>query len=133
MFLRFVCARTIEGLNARAGLFDAAYDLRERSDLEPSARDRLDAELEWFRSHLPVPSRLNRSRSKGYYRRRVTHGLSWFKSTADAHLARAFDLAALLTEHGYPIEVIKSRSPGYLVYEDSVQIVAEPFADTPTG
>lgn len=60
-------------------------------------------------------------------------GLSWFKPTAEMHVAKAFELTELLSRHGFHIEVLKSSRPGYIVYEDDIQIVAEPFFDTPGG
>ena len=57
-------------------------------------------------------------------------GISWFKPIAKIHLSKAFELTALLDQQGYPITVLKSARPGYVVYEDDTQIVAEPFSDT---
>lgn len=59
-------------------------------------------------------------------------GLSWFKPTAEQHIQKAHELAAILSELGFVIEILKTDRPGYIVYEDEFQIVAEPFSDTPT-
>ena len=116
---------------AREGFFCAAYELRRNPSLDVHSRRRLEGLLAWFRAHLPVPDRFNRSSSKGYARRN-TKGLSWFKPSAAEVLVRAHDLRALLNEHGHMIDVIKTERIGYVVYEDAIQVVAEPFADTPT-
>ncbi len=39
---------------------------------------------------------------------------------------------AILEGHGIHTEMIATSRPGYIVYEDSYQIAAEPYADTPT-
>ncbi|MEN0041828.1 MAG: hypothetical protein AAF764_10945 [Pseudomonadota bacterium] len=40
-------------------------------------------------------------------------------------------MAAIVFEYGYPTTLIRTARPGFIVYEDEHQIVAEPFADTP--
>jgi hypothetical protein len=40
--------------------------------------------------------------------------------------------ASLLDAYGFGVEMLKTSRPGFIVYEDHVQIAAEPFADTPT-
>ncbi|RWN46688.1 MAG: hypothetical protein E5Y04_27165 [Mesorhizobium sp.] len=133
MFLRFVRSNAIKGTHAREGFFGAAYELRGQPDVDRHTLDQLEDRLAWFRQNLAIPPRFNLSRSKGFYRRETTQGLSWFKPTATEHLARAFDLAALLARHGHHVDVMKSSRLGYVVYEDEYQIVAEPFSDTATG
>ena len=120
MLLRFVRSTTVEGTKAREGFFAAAYELKEKSDTDPLVLERLDRLLGWFRQNLVVPARFNRSKSKGFYRRKNTRGLSWFKPDAQTHLSKAFELAELLLECGYDVEVLKSARPGYVIYEDDV-------------
>ena len=38
-------------------------------------------------------------------------------------------MAALLEDYGIFIQVLKVSRPGYVVYEDEHQIVAEPFSN----
>lgn len=40
------------------------------------------------------------------------------------------ELAAILDENDILVDVIETERPGYLTYEDEVQVVAEPFSDT---
>lgn len=130
MYLRFATSTKIDGSTAREGFFGAAYELKEQSATDPHALRQLEDLLAWFRQNLSIPPRFNRSKSKGFYRRTATQGISWFKPTAKEHLAKGFELATLLVGNGYPIEVLKSTNPGYVVYEDEYQLVAEPFSDT---
>lgn len=38
-------------------------------------------------------------------------------------------MAALLGDYGVFVQVLKTSRPGYVVYEDEFQIVAEPFSN----
>ena len=38
-------------------------------------------------------------------------------------------LAAVLEENGYHVSQITTKKPGYVVFEDENQVVAEPFRD----
>ena len=37
------------------------------------------------------------------------------------------ELAAILEENGYIVSQVTSKRPGYVVFEDEHQVVAEPF------
>jgi hypothetical protein len=41
-------------------------------------------------------------------------------------------LAGWITRCGYQTVEIRSERVGYVVYEDDIQVIAEPFRDTPT-
>jgi len=43
-----------------------------------------------------------------------------------------YELVAILEAHGVGVEVIRTSRPGYVVYEDMHQVMAEPYADTQT-
>lgn len=132
IYLRFVRARTIDGTSVREGFFCAAYDLRNNPLKTPETEARLEDLLAWFRRELTIPPKFGRSVSKGAYKGGAT-GLSWFKPDANAHIAKAFEMIALLEENGHMIEIVKSARIGYVIYEDAHQIVAEPFSDTNLG
>jgi len=128
-YLRFVLQQIHPDSGVPEGLFSTGYALRDDDETPPYDRDNLAAILSWFDDNMEVPTRFNRSSSKGVYRR-TTKGISWFKTTAWEHIEKMRDLAAVLAEHGHLIDEIRTERPGYIVYEDTVQIVAEPFADT---
>lgn len=132
MFLRFVRQAEVEGTAARAGFLNAAYELQTQEGIDEATLARLNRLIGWFRKNLAVPPKFNRSNSKGDFRRQHTAGLSWFKASAEDHLSKAFELVALLSENGYPMTVLKTARPGFVIYEDDFQVVAEPFADTKT-
>ena len=129
IYLRFVLPRKHPASGVRDGIFGAAYELSNNGGLPEAQREEIDTMLRWFESNFDMPDRFNRTRSKGYYRRK-TKGISWFKSTAHAHLEKARRLAGILKDNGFHITMIKTRNPGYIVHEDEHQIVAEPFGDT---
>jgi hypothetical protein len=41
-------------------------------------------------------------------------------------------MADILGEYGVPVDVLRTRRPGYVVYEDAFQVASHPFADTPS-
>jgi len=128
MLLRFVLLRSHPDTGVEEGIFSAAYALRDSAFTPMPDGQSLESLLSWFDANLATPVRLNRTKSKGHYRRR-TRGVSWLKSTAAEHIAKMRALSAIMEEHGYRVSQITTRRPGYVVFEDDFQIVAEPFSD----
>jgi hypothetical protein len=126
--LRFVLLRSHPDTAVEEGIFDAAYELRDGALASASDRRLLEDLLSWFETNLAAPTRFNRTSSKGYYRRR-TKGVSWLKPAATEHIAKMRELAAILEENGYAVSQVTSKRPGYVVFEDDHQVVAEPFRD----
>jgi hypothetical protein len=110
----------------RDGIFEAAYGLCDGHFISGADRKSLEGLLSWFEGNLAIPKRFNRSRSKGYGRRN-TAGISWLKPTVSEHLARMRALAAILEKNGYQISQISTTRPGYVIFEDDHQVIAEPF------
>ena len=88
----------------------------------------LDTLLKWFAANLGTPERFNRSRSKGFDRRNA-RGVSWFRESAGEQISKAHQVAALLRKYGYDVFEVRTKRPGFVVYSDKHQIVAEPFSD----
>jgi hypothetical protein len=126
VFLRFVLMRNHPDTGVEEGIFGAAYELRNSALTPLSDRQLLDSLLSWFEMNLATPARFNRTKSKGFYRRK-TAGLSWLKHTADEHITKMRELIVILEENGYRISQITTKPPGYVVFEDGHQVVAEPF------
>ena len=129
-YVRFVIASRNPSSGLREGLFRTAYRLRREGELQAHEYARLDLALAWLDNNLPVPGRFNRSTSKGASQRN-SNGLCWFKSSAREAIGQVRTIVDILSEYGYAIETLTTRRPGYFVYEDDIQVVAEPFADTP--
>jgi hypothetical protein len=132
MFIRFVLVRRHPDSGVEAGTFTLAYKLRDSPNLEAADRELLSDTLAWFGKNLQTPTRFNRSNSKGFYRRK-TRGIAWFKDTASEHLARMHQVKAVMEKYGHAVTMISEARVGYVIYEDTVQVVAEPFSDTQTG
>jgi hypothetical protein len=81
--------------------------------------------LEWFRKNLDTPTRFNRSKSKGFYRRR-TRGIAWFKDSAR-------QIKGVLEKYGHQIVVLSESRVGEVIHDDAFQVIAGPFSDTQTG
>ena len=130
-FIRFVVARRHPDSGVEDGTFTLAYDLRDSPQVNAADRDLLAQNLEWFEKHLERPTRFNRTKSKGFDRRR-TRGIAWFKDTATEHLARMHQIRAVMERYGHSVVMLSEARVGYVVYDDAFQVVAEPFSDTRT-
>jgi hypothetical protein len=131
-FLRFAGTSRHDHSGFEVGLFQIAYVIKESPATSQADEQAIRQQLDWFSKHLPTPARFNRSRSKGYYRRK-SKGIAWFKDTASECLTRMHILKQIAKEHGYLVNVITEYRIGYIVYEDDFQVVAEPFSDTRTS
>lgn len=128
VYLRFVLPGLNQDTGTKDGVFETAYQLRREGELSEHERAELDELLHWFGENLETPNRFNRTKSKGYYRR-TTKGISWFKSSAETHVTKMHRMVAILGDQGHHVSMIKASNPGYIVYEDDHQVVAEPFSD----
>jgi hypothetical protein len=125
-FVRFVIHKLDPDSGRKQGLFHALADLSRAGKLDPS--DSLDYQRvrDWFGEHLPKPGRLARSTRP----RAKDVALSWFKDTAAEHIRQMRLLADILERHGIQVDMLRTRRPGYVVYEDDHQVAAEPYSDT---
>lgn len=131
-FLRFIVEEIDPDSGVAVGLFHCAYKLRDSIDVPEDDRKILREHLAWFEDRLPQPRRFNRTKSKGYYRRK-TKGISWFRETAKEHLARMEAVRRIAEALGHSVRLIREERVGYVVYEDEYQVVAEPFKETRSG
>ena len=126
VLLRFVLPHAHPDTGVEEGVFRTAYTLRDSPGTRPQDQAALKDLLSWFEANLALPKRFNSSKSKGYYRRK-TAGISWLKSTAFEHIAKMRLLVAILESNGFQISQVSTDRPGYVVFEDDHQVVAEPF------
>lgn len=127
-YVRFVVGHDDPDSGVRAGLFTIAYDLKRSGTTPVYQAARLTAVLDWFNDHLEQPTRFSRSTSKGAWRRGAK-GISWFKPEARDHIAKMYELAEVQEDLGFYTDEITCERPGYIVYQDAFQIVAQLFAD----
>jgi len=73
----------------------------------------------WFGKNLNEPTSFGRVK--------LRLGICWFKTDATEHIARIWQMVRILERHGVYVHKIRTDRPGYMIYEDEWQIVAEPF------
>ncbi|MXO90726.1 hypothetical protein [Pontixanthobacter aquaemixtae] len=123
-FVRFVCYRRVESQKQRLGLFQAFDEARD-CDFAPSWALKQIGELsDWFQQHLTVPSQFSRGGWKG----RGQPGLSWFKPAAADHIRQMHQLKLALEACGVHVDILTTRDPGHIIWQDEYQVVAEPGA-----
>src|SRR3989442_11665710 len=108
-YLRFVIPHKHLSSGVREGLFQVAGRLAKQGRLSQDEQRRLDDLREWFGTYLPKPERFSRSQNAAH---KNTRGIAWFKDTANEHLKRMRELAALLEEQGIIVEAIDTDRPG---------------------
>ena len=61
--------------------------------------------------------------------RLIAPAAAWFKNNEAAAEAikRMWEFVNLLTENGKHVRVLRSKKPGYILYEDEVQVVVSEF------
>jgi hypothetical protein len=119
MYVRFVVDKRDEDSLEPQGIFHAVRELALSGRLTPYEQERYEAVRAWFNQRLEKPTRFARSHH--------SFAICWFKGSAREHLAQARQFVCLLEEHGIPVRQLTTDRPGYVVYEDSFQLVAEPF------
>lgn len=116
MFVRFVVGTVRQPAREQCGILVAGYDLLEDADLERYEWRWLRECLSWFEMELPVPPYQRHSWSE--------RASCWFHDSARDMIRRARDIAAILELHQQPVRMLRTRTPGAILYEDSYQIVA---------
>lgn len=129
-FIRFTIDEIDSDSLKPLGVLNAAFELQRKGKLSKDEDALIDQLRNWFNTHLDRPERFSRSRSKA--RNKRGKALSWFKDSAVDHIRQMRAVGAILEAHGITCRMIVCERPGYVVYEDEHQIVAEPFSDTPT-
>ena len=124
MFIRFVSSEIHEASHVSAGLFCAAFRQLDEMVLSDHEHAAVADLISWFNVNLrgPFEYRLR-------CRWRAPRSICWFRSTAHEHLAQARELITILEDRDVFIRTIKCPKTGYVLYEDEVQVLAQPFAD----
>ena len=127
VFLRFASAEVDRDSQCEEGLFQAAGRLLESGRLESHEEEQLRELLDWFNRNLRVPRCASRRTPP---HERTPRAICWFRAEAHSAVARMWELARFLRQHGLPVRFLKVRRPGAVEYEDEQQVMAEPFRDT---
>ena len=121
MFIRFVSGEIDECSHLSEGLFGAVYRLPE--GLPAYESEAIEELMGWFDSHLRSPFDYLPDHPRYY------HAICWFKPTAREHLAKAWEVVAILERNDILLWTIRSPRAGHVYYEDDVQVFARPYPE----
>ena len=118
MYLRIEGLRRNDTSSSRLGIFQLAFELRDKGTLPSYAQEELERHLKWLKEHLKSPKVL---REEGHHR-----AIAWFHPRAKKPIAHIRAMKAILEEEGYFIEQVETQDPGVIIYEDGWQTIAKP-------
>ncbi len=116
MFIRFVMGLEREHHRDLTGVITEARLLRDDGRLDHAELEWLAEAYAWLNENLPVPP---------FYRGWPSSAASWFKDGARDSIRRVWGIVSILRVNGLPVRVLRSRSPGKILYEDEHQVVAD--------
>lgn len=119
-YVRFVVGRDDEASHVAGGIFHAATQALEWQDITGSDADELNNLLSWFSGNLEKPTSSGRDK--------LRFGICWFKTDSTQHITRISEMVRILEHNGIVVNKISTDKPGYVIYEDEWQLVAEPFS-----
>jgi hypothetical protein len=124
VYVRFVCYQNVPSQRQRLGLFQALDQARECGFAPAWALKELGEIYGWFKENLAVPHQFSRGGWKGHGQ----PGLSWFKPAASEHIRQMHRLKLALEACGVHVDILTTRDPGEIIWQDQHQVVAEPGA-----
>jgi len=121
MYLRFVVGPDNADHRQLTGVITEARLLRDNGDLHDFENSWLEDQFYWFNVNVPVPPYAKNDWPKDC--------AAWFKNNefAAEAIKRIWEFVNLLKENGKNVRVLKSRAPGYIWYEDELQVVVTEF------
>jgi len=123
VYVRFITSFINENGDVETGIFNALAFIRDNSLTKDDDVKSLTALMKWFNRYLAKPDRFSNSGNKNP----AAISLSWFKDTAKTDIQKIFELKEILLKYEITLEMVTSKNPGYIVYEDKHQISAIPF------
>jgi hypothetical protein len=118
-YVRFVIGHKDEDSHVERGIFQAVALALEWQDITGSDAEELNELRAWFSENLAKPTSFGRGKHR--------LGICWFKTGAIEHISRIWEMVRILERNGIHIRKIRTDKPGYVIYEDEWQLVAEPF------
>jgi len=118
-YIRFVIDRKDEESHVEQGIFQAVALALEWQDITGSDADELNELRAWFNENLERPTSFGRGK--------LRRGICWFKTDSSEHISRIWEMVHILERNGIYAKQIRTGRPGYVIYEDEWQLVAEPF------
>ncbi len=117
MYLRFQTKTPDPHSGYPTGILVAAHQLRDSNRVTIEEEGWLRDYLLYFNQNLAIPECLEELKNK--------RAISWFKEGSQM-IDRVWNLKVFLEEQGIFIDVITTTKPGFVIYEDDDQIVAQP-------
>jgi hypothetical protein len=118
-YIRFVIGRKDEESHVGQGIFQAVAQALEWQNITGSDADELNEVRAWFSKNLEKPTSFGRDK--------LRLGICWFKTGSTEHISRIWEMVHILERNGIYVKKIRTDKPGYVIYEDEWQLVAEPF------
>jgi hypothetical protein len=118
-YIRFVIDRKDEDSHVEQGIFQAAAQALEWQNITGFDADELNELRLWFSENLEKPTSFGRDK--------LRLGICWFKTGSTEHISRIWEMVHILERNGIYVKKIRTDKPGYVIYEDDAQLVAEPF------
>lgn len=117
MYLRFVVGTNRTPASSQAGVVTELRILSESGRLPDYEVEHVLEIFSWLNAELPCPPFGNGIWS--------SNAVSWFKDSAHKMIATFREIVSILEQYGRPTRMIKTRTPGEILYEDDFQIVAD--------
>jgi len=118
-YIRFVVGRKDEDSHVEQGIFQAAALAIEWHNITGADADELNKLRAWFSENLEKPTSFGRDK--------LRLGICWFKTGSTEHISRIWEMVRILERNAIYVKKIRTDKPGYIIYEDEWQLVAEPF------
>jgi len=131
--VRFVVHRNHWRSGRRSGIFQALDELFEDPEAPIELRHAALEISDWFNANLRAPFRdPDIQRQPDWKIESTDRSLSWIKRSSTEHFSKLKLLKALMEEAGWLVEELATSKPGKVLYEDEHQVIAVPYAETPT-
>ncbi len=120
MYIRFITSFMNSYGERESGIFQALGFLRRHDDTRHEDVEKLLELRDWFDIHLESPSKFTKRQKQS----ETGTALGWYRNTAKEHIAKMYELSQVLEKYGIIVSVVRRKDPGYIVYEDDIQVTA---------
>lgn len=118
-YIRFESRQPNEGTPSKLGIFQIAFDVRDAPSTSLYDANEISRHIDWLKMHLRSPEILRRNEN--------VRAICWFKDTAHEPMKRIWAIKPYVEAYGHYIDVIKTWTPGKIIYENGWQVAAKPW------
>jgi hypothetical protein len=123
MYIRFITEFVNEYGETHTGIFSALRFVREGSLTQDEDVNKLKELRAWFNLNLAAPDKFSNAKNKNP----SSISLSWFKDSSKEHVKKIYEIREVLYKYGVVVDVVTTKNPGNIIYEDDHQVSAIPF------